>query len=144
NTKYPTQLINIKGPAGADELLEWTALVLAQTDIAPQVAIVEPNKNVFQLHKKKSERDIYFFVNSNKREAVTLPVTFKHKDKTPWIWNPEDGSRKKATFRKEHGTAFLELNPLESMLLVFEPGGINDSTAVVGTPLQKATSFEGP
>jgi hypothetical protein len=119
--KYPARVIHQSGPADANQLLSWTQDLLNKLSLKPQVRIPVPNKNVFQITKRAGNREIYFFVNTNKKQSVRLPVVFGHNDKTAWIWNPEDGTRKVAEFAQQGDAMTLELDPLQSLLLVFEP-----------------------
>ncbi|AHM61171.1 Tat pathway signal sequence domain-containing protein [Flammeovirgaceae bacterium 311] len=119
--EYPDQVINTSGPVDEDQLLTWTMRVLESINIQPQLKVVQPDKNVFQIAKRANDRDVYFFVNSNKKETVSVPVVFAHEKKTAWVWNPEDGTRTVAEFEKNGQAVNLELDPLQSLLIVFEP-----------------------
>ncbi len=118
--KYGGQLIIIKSPASEKELLPWTEKLMRQIPVTKDLQIAVPDKNVFQIRKKLGERDIFFFTNSHLTQTAVLKVRFPTKHKTPWIWNPEDGTRKIFPFGKTKNNLTIELKGLQSLLLVFE------------------------
>jgi len=132
--KYPERFFRIKSPDKEADLLAWAEKVLKQISINQDVIIDVPNKDVFQIRNKKDEKDIFFFVNSNRTKPAILQVKFPTKGKTPWIWNPEDGTRKLYPYSKNKNELIIELQGLESMLLVFEPN-------MDGKPSKKATGI---
>lgn len=120
--KYPERLFVVDSPAKESDLLSWTQNILKQISIRQDVNISVPDKNVFQIRKKDGEKQIFFFVNSHLTKSASLAVSFPTDNKTPWIWNPEDGSRKVFPYGKSKNRLSINLKGLESMLLVFEPG----------------------
>ncbi|MBU1822899.1 MAG: hypothetical protein KKG00_15535 [Bacteroidetes bacterium] len=148
--KYPSRVQQLAGPAEAGQLLPWTRAMFARLNLKPQVTIPQPDKNVFQIIKRAGERDIYFFVNSNKKQAVRLPVDFSQKNKTAWIWNPEDGTRNVADFERQGNTVILEMDPLQSLLIVLEPTDKSKEKQYAGTvpqirkPGSHFTEISGP
>jgi hypothetical protein len=51
---------------------------------------------------------------------LSFDATFAVKDKTPWQWDPETGKRDALTVSTS-GNIPIQLRPLESLVLVFEP-----------------------
>jgi hypothetical protein len=117
---YPEKVFHIAGPGSENELLPWAKDMLKQTDIRPDVGIEDPDKNIFQIHTKHGDKDIYFFTNSNRTKTVKLNAVFPTGRKTPWIWNPEDGSRKVFPYDKIRNELTIELQPLKSLILLFD------------------------
>jgi len=120
--KYPDRAISIKSPDSPDTLLPWTIDLLNMMKIQPDIVIKNPDKNIFQIKQKYGERDIYFLVNSNRSKTITFEALFPGDGRsTPWIWNPEDGTRKVFPYEKAENELTIELQPLQSLLLVFDP-----------------------
>ncbi|HUX96981.1 MAG TPA: glycosyl hydrolase [Bacteroidales bacterium] len=126
---YPDKVISVAKPESPDLLLEWTSDLMKRIDLERNVVIKNPDKNVFQIKQVSGNKDIYFFVNSNRSKSVTIDAVFPTGDKTPWIWNPEDGSRRVFPWSKSANALTIELNPLQSLLIVFDPE-INGSKVV--------------
>ncbi len=119
--KYPDRVISVDKPSSPDELLAWTSDLLNRIKIRKNVIINNTDKNIFQIKQEYGNKDIYFFVNSNRSEKITFNAVFPTGKKTPWIWNPEDGTRKVFPFDKNKSDLTVELQPLQSLLLVFDP-----------------------
>jgi len=124
--KYTDRVIPVAGPANPAELLTWTSGLLGKIDIEPDVVISNPDKNVFQIRKSAGKKDIWFFVNSNMAKRVNAEVLFPTGNKIPWKWDPENGSREPYPFSVKPSVLNIELDPLESLLLIFEPGKARD------------------
>ncbi len=120
--KYPDRFLSVNSPETEADLLPWTAALLEKANIKKDVEIGQPDKNVFQIHTKAGEKDIWFFNNINRKKTVTLNTVFPTGKKTPWAWNPETGERHVFPFNKKKNKLEIELSPLQSLLLVFEPG----------------------
>jgi hypothetical protein len=118
---YPERVFSVSSPRSESDLLPWTVALLKQLAIGLNVVIEKPGKNVFQIETVQSEKDIFFFTNSNMSESVSFRTVFQTGDKTPWIWNPEDGTRKVFPYQKNRNDLLIELQPLQSLLLVFDP-----------------------
>ncbi|MCG6187334.1 glycosyl hydrolase [Maribellus maritimus] len=144
NDKFPDQLYSFASPNTEEELLSWTIELLEKANIQKDVNIQQPDKNVFQIHKKTGEKDIWFFTNINRTKTVTLNTVFPTSSKTPWIWNPENGERRVFPFNEEKNELTIELKPLQSLLLVFEPKLKGKPTPTVEEGTQKVASITGP
>lgn len=129
--KYHDKVIIANSPSSPDELLMWTAGLMDRMGTGRDVVIRNPDKNVFQIRHEVNDRDIYFFVNSNRSKAVSIDAVFPVKAKTPYIWDPENGTRKVFPFTERKNNLTLELQPLQSMLIVFEPGMKGKPVSVV-------------
>lgn len=108
--------------ASADEnLITRINKLLSGLEIYPAVEISAPNRLLSQIHKTIVDRDIFFFVNLDYSKSVSFDAKFQTGDKTPWLWNPETGKRSVYPFADKKNLLQIELAPLESLLLVFEP-----------------------
>lgn len=118
---YPENVIVSNSPEPEKELLPWISSLLNKVKVATDVKIVNPDKNVFQIHSTAGDKDLYFFTNSNRKVTCSMNVVFPTGKKTPWIWNPEDGTRTVFPYESSKNELSIELQPLQSMLIVFEP-----------------------
>ena len=118
---YPDNIISLSSPSSEEDLLPWAIELFDRLDEIKDISIEVADRNVFQIRKKQGERDIFFFVNSGRRSPARLNVTFPTGEKTPWIWDPETGTRKILPYGKNKNELIIELQELESMLIIFEP-----------------------
>jgi hypothetical protein len=99
--------------------------VLKRINLAPDFATNQQEHNTFQfIHKKIGEMDVYFVANQldscRNRECL-----FRVGEKTPEIWDPENGSIvKPVIFRMENVIVRIPFyfKPYQSILFVFKPG----------------------
>ncbi|MGB5419389.1 glycosyl hydrolase [Algibacter sp.] len=119
-TKHPDSFIKLNQPDTLEELLPWTKNILEQSGLNPDVAISNPTKKVYQIHQYTDDKDIYFFTNVHRFETTTFHAKFPVEDKYPWVWNPETGELKPHFYASNANELAIVLNPLESLLLVFE------------------------
>ncbi|WP_345277201.1 glycosyl hydrolase [Litoribaculum gwangyangense] len=119
-SKYTSSIVSVNKPKATDELLRWTKEVLEKTEIYPDVEISNPSKNVFQIHQSTSKEIIYFFTNVSRYETSNFKAVFPIQNKYPYIWNPETGERKPYYFEESSNELDITLEPLQSLLLVFE------------------------
>lgn len=131
-TNFPEQFFEVPVPESEDDLLPWTIELFQKTGIQKDVGIDVPDNAIFQIHKKAGSKDIWFFVNSSRIKTSAFKAVFPTGEKTPWLWNPEDGTRSVFPFNKNKNELTIELNPLQSLLLVFEP-----ETGKPGIPVEK-------
>ena len=119
--KYTASVIEIPGPADPEILLSWTIEMLNSSLIEPDLEIKDPDKNLFQIRHNDGKKDIWFFVNSNRARSVNTEVRFPTGRKIPWKWDPENGTKEPFSFTKSPDELTIALEPLQSLLLVFEP-----------------------
>lgn len=119
--EYTGRSFTINSPVAENDLLPWTEKLLQEISIERDVKISNPNKNIFQIRKKSGEKDIFFFVNSHGKDDATFSALFPTDKKTAWLWNPEDGTRKVYPNDKSKNELIIDMQPLQSLLLVFEP-----------------------
>ncbi len=142
---YSDQLFSAASPETEAGLLPWTVRLLDKINMRSDVEIDTPDKNVFQIHKKAGDKDIWFFTNSNREKTVTINAAFPTGKKTPWMWNPENGTRSVFPFEEAENELEIVLNPLQSLLLVFEPN-LKEGPEFKSpeTSFKKTVTVEGP
>ncbi len=143
-TDYPDHFFEVAGPATEEDLLPWTLELFGKINIQKDVEIDFPDNAVFQIHKKAGEKDIWFFANSSRVNTTSFKAVFPTGDKTPWIWNPEDGTRSVFPFGNNRNELDIELSPLQSLLLVFEPGSKKEPGKPFEKPGDNIFPVEGP
>jgi hypothetical protein len=140
---FPNRYFVVSPPESENDLLPWTLELFRQADIQNDVKIDAPDAAVWQIHKKAGEKDIWFFVNSSRVKTSAFKAVFPTGEKTPWIWNPEDGTRSVFPYRNDKNELEIELNPLQSLLLVFESGEEEPGKSWE-KPGEKIFTVEGP
>ncbi|HDR50579.1 MAG TPA: hypothetical protein ENN90_03015 [Mariniphaga anaerophila] len=140
---FPNRFFEVSVPDSEENLLPWALELFGKINIQKDVEIDIPEKSVWQIHKKAGDRDIWFFTNSSRVKTSTFKAVFPTGEKTPWIWNPEDGTRLVFPYGNKKNELEIELNPLQSLLLVFEPG-IEDSGKPFEMPGEKIITIEDP
>ncbi len=140
---YPDRLVEICGPDSPENLPDWTEKLLNENGIVKDIHISAPDRNLYQIHKVYGDRDIWFLVNPNTSDSVHVRISFPDKGKTPWIWNPEDGSRCIFPYGEDKSELEIELAPLQSLLLVFDTLAEGDSE-FYAKPEQVVLNIQGP
>lgn len=120
NLKEKQKIIALEPPKDRFNLREFSEKLLRTSAIEPDVKIENPSANLFQIRKIHRDKEIYFFVNPNRKESVSTLVEFETGKMAPWVWNPGDGTRKSFPFAGKQNTLKISLGPLESLLLVFD------------------------
>lgn len=145
--KYTDRCFGVNSPVSETDLLSWTEKLLQNISIGRDVEISNPNKNIFQIRKKSGDKDIFFFVNSHRKDYATFTAVFPTGKKTAWMWNPEDGTRKVYPNDKSKNELTIDIQPLQSLLLVFEPdlkGKADDLQLFRNENRKVMTVVEGP
>lgn len=128
-----------------DELLPWAGNVLTSLDIRPSVRFDKPHERLFQIHHKLGPRDVFFLVNLDRAEPLVFEATFDVRNKTPWRWDPETGTRSAVPQDGAKNTRPIRLEPLESLLLVFEPAAAQqDGEPLVRTDPTRFVTLSAP
>lgn len=117
---HTNSFIRIKQPKSIENLLSWTKEFLNKSGVAPDVLINNPTKKVYQIHQYTEDKDIYFFTNIHRHDVASFNAKFPVEDKYPYLWNSETGERIPLYYARNTNELQISLNPLESLLLVFE------------------------
>jgi len=108
-------------PDGARrELLRWVLTTLPRLGVEPDVQVAAPHEDVGLVHHRDGDRDIFFLSNASRTEERDVEARFPTGDRRPWRWDLEAGTRAPMPLSERPGTLSLHLEPLESILLVFE------------------------
>lgn len=118
-SEYPEQVRLIEGPVG-DYPIALAGQLIKQTGIEPAVGIDNPDEKLFFIRNKRGEADIYFFSNMDRKKKISFNASFPTKNKTLWQWDPESGERKPFGMQGSNNKTKISLEPLQSLLLVFE------------------------
>jgi len=102
-------------------LLQWALVWMPRIGAAPDVAMSAPHPDLGLVHHRAGEREIFFLANASRTESVDSLARFPTGDRRPWRWDLETGTRAPMPFSAQPDTLALHLEPLESLLLVFEP-----------------------
>lgn len=116
-------------PDGARRaLLRWVLTTMPRLGLEPDVAVAAPHEDVGLVHHRAGEREIFFLANASRADVRDVEVHFPTGDRRPWRWDLETGTREPVPLPGRPDTLALHLEPLESLLLVFEPPVIPTSS----------------
>ncbi|RLA56051.1 MAG: hypothetical protein DRR04_14335 [Gammaproteobacteria bacterium] len=105
--------------ASPDTLLGWTEQLTQKTGIRPDVIIHPLNSNLFYNQFTLKNTPLFFFANTSRENTLSFTVKFLHKNKSPWLWDAEKGTREQLRF-DEDGILPLTLTPLATKLIVMD------------------------
>ncbi len=112
-------------PEGARrELLRWVVATMPRLGVEPDVQVTAPHEDVGLVHHRAGDRELFFLANASRTESRDVEARFPTGDRLPWRWDPETGTRAPVPFAARPDTLALHLEPLESLLLVFEPAEV--------------------
>ncbi|APY11630.1 hypothetical protein BWZ22_10415 [Seonamhaeicola sp. S2-3] len=117
---HPDSFIKTNQPKSTKELFMWAKQFIEQSGVNPDVIISNPSNQVFQIHQYTQDKDIYFFTNIHRFEKASFNAKFPVEGKYPYVWNPETGERKPYYYASNSNELEINLNPLESLLIVFQ------------------------
>lgn len=130
--RYPERVRVVEEPPRSG-LVPWAGELMAAFDAAPAVKISNPDPKLFTIKQVAGKREIYFFSNMDRDREIPFSARFSAKGKTPWRWDPETGRREMYPYGKIPESLDIRLGPLESLLLVFEPGRARKKPPIPGT-----------
>jgi len=141
--KNPNAFIQVNQPKSLKNLLNWTKGILEKSAIAPDVVMSSPSKKVYQIHQYTKEKELYFFTNVHKFETAKFKADFPVKGKYPYVWNPETGESTPYYYAKNANELEISLNPLESLLLVFEDEKPTEIPLINSKKVEKSKTVNG-
>ena len=133
---HTKSFINVDQPKSLEELISWTKHFLEKTGVKPDVVISNPTKKVYQIHQYTDEEDVYFFTNVHRFETTSFKAEFPVNGKYPYLWNPETGERTPYYFSSNSNELDVTLNPLESLLIVFEDEKPSEEVVMSHQPIK--------
>ncbi len=110
-------------------LAGWIRARKTDFDCPAPVEFTPAGARLFQLHHAQDGRDIFFLANADRARELDFTAQFRIAGKTPWRWDPETGQRAAYPPAGAPGRLRIRLGPLESMLLIWEPGNGGAVTA---------------
>lgn len=122
-------------PDGARrELLRWVLATMPRLGVEAGVAVSAPHEDVGLVHHRDGEREIFFLANASRTEARDVEARFPTGDRRPWRWDPETGTRAPLPVAERPDALALHLEPLESILVVYEPATLSGHPAGPSSP----------
>jgi hypothetical protein len=119
-SSYPKQVFFEPSPPYQEELNAWTYGLLDKLPIKPDVLIENPDPDVYQIHQSRDKEEIFFFTNVHRQDPAQIKASFPSIKGSAYVWDPETGERWKYPDHSGKGEYLIKLQPLESLLLVFE------------------------
>jgi hypothetical protein len=132
--------VSVVAEPGTDELLPWVTTTLERFHIRPAVRISVPHPMLFQVHQQRDGREIFLFSNQQQDQPVSFHGSFATGDLTPWRWDPETGRRSVFPHGAKCNELDITLEPLASLLLVFEPA--MPGTAMAPAPFDRSNAIQ--
>jgi hypothetical protein len=138
--RHPNTVRQVAPPA-EETLVAQAAEWMRALGVAPAVRLEPVDDRLFFTRSRSGEREILFLANVARDRDIEVALTPPGSGRTAWQWDPETGQR------SVFGTGAplpVSLGPLESLLLVFEPGA---ERAVPERPPRldrRATTITGP
>jgi len=142
-TKFPDSVKTVEAPS-KNELISWAGRLMKLTPIKPVVSISAPDEKLFFNHHLKGEQEIFFFANLDRQRERRFLARFPTGDKTPWQWHPESGKREVFPYQNVKNELHLQLDPLESLLLIFESAHHSAPSNLPAPDLKKFITIKGP
>ena len=119
--KMDPHRVAVVKPPERDNVISWADQQLTEVGVERPVTIAQPDPRLLQTHHRVGDREVFFFSNSHRDQALQFQAHFATGDKTPWCWDPQSGNRQPFWYAERKNELTIELGPLESLLLVFEP-----------------------
>lgn len=141
---FPDRFFVINPPEKEEELLSWTNALFEKTAIPKDLGISDPVNHVWQIHKRAGDKEVWFFANSHRNNPAVFTASFPTGEKTPWIWNPEEGTRKVFPYGRDKDKLTIKLAPLQSLLLVFEPDDVKAPESPENSEVKQVMALKGP
>jgi len=116
----PNRVARVKPPE-KDNLADWARYITRKVGAKPAVLITEPNEKLLHVHYLAEDRDIFFLTSIDRANSIAFRARFDTGDKIPWQWDCETGNRSAFPYGDKPAELDIELGPLQSILLVFEP-----------------------
>lgn len=104
--------------ADSNQLREWTTGLLDKVSFKRALSISSPHEALYSLQHRAPDAEILFFANTHRKDSVKSRVEFSLGESGLWRWNPETGERTPYDLPYDAGGFEIDLNPLESVLLV--------------------------
>lgn len=118
--QFPKRCRVVSAPTRGVNLTEWFGKASQQCSLVPDVEFEQAHHFLTQTYHKLGDREMFFFVNSSRDQALSVRARFHTGSRTPWVWDLETGSRRVHPWLDTPEELQLELGPAESRVIVFE------------------------
>jgi len=142
--EHPERAGVVPAPDRGEALHLWMRDLISRFQIEQPVRISPPDPALYQMHQNQNGKDLFFFVNNDKNRAVQFEAVFGTEDKTPWRWDPFTGTRSVYPYRESPDHLSITLQPLESLLLVFDPDRSGEPEPAPEIASQASATLSGP
>lgn len=141
---YPEQVQSFTAPDPEQDLHIWMNEVFEQVSMKRSVTISDPDPAVYQIFHKMGEKEIFFFANTDEVDSKRFNAKFRIQNKTPWRWDPGTGERSIYPHRDSKNHLEINLDPLESLLLVFDEEQTGPRMQQIELDTSSAVEVDGP
>ena len=124
-------------------LHHWLRTHAAQLGPAPMEFTISDDRLV-QWHHTLREREIVFLANTDRQRELRFDAVFHYPGKSPWRWDPNTGERSPYPVLGAPNRLAIRLGPLDSLLLVFEPGAGRATSPAPEPDEGRAVTVAGP
>lgn len=123
------------------------AEVLRQMDIVPDFSYSKPapDTKLMYVHRKLSDRDIYWVDNRNDR-IEDLEATFRITGKVPELWFAQTGKSEPLSYHIADGVTKVKLHmePNDALFIVFKDKALKNSVELPAVKVKELTTITGP
>ncbi len=110
----------VEAPAEGTDITSWTEQLFNTVDFEPCLDIKTPSRSLYQIHHRLAEADIFFITNTNRKIHVNTKIGIDAVGRKIVKWDAVNGSQ--SAVHSANNSISLNLKPLESIILVIEPG----------------------
>lgn len=121
-------------------LRPFLSSLITTADLNPIMRVESPRDGLFQIHTRTADADVIFFTNTYRRESSQTRVQFPVGTRGLWRWDPESGERLPYPLAYDEGGFWVDLQPLESVLIVVT--GERSGAVPAGNAFELASSVE--
>lgn len=121
---YPEKVAIVPHPTKTN-VLTWVKDHMAQFEVKPDVLLSPVHPKLSQIYHKTDSQNIFLFTWADTSESINFVADFDLGNKKPYVWDPETGARYRYPFDSQSGATKIHLEPLESLLLVFESNPVD-------------------
>lgn len=136
--------IQLKAPRRDAKLREWAAAALQAAKFEGKMKISSPRDGLFSLRKTSGQDQVIFITNTYQKESLKTQVEIDLGEKGLWRWDPETGESSPYDFPYDDKGIEVELQALESLLLVTGPKKEPAKARTLSKGEVEAKVLEGP
>ncbi len=122
---------------------DWVTKVCKKLVLNPLIKINKPDEKLILTSFNHNDFDFFFFANNSRLKVQQIEVGLKLKNKTPYVWNPENGSKRLFETISSNNELIISLNPLESILIALENGITSNKSVIKNKFPEKSIELSG-